>query len=500
MEQHDKSSIGEARENNLLGGKEVTRRDFLKIAGIAGATVSIAGGLGGLLAACGGTTTTSTTAGPATTAATTATTAAATSTSASAVATTAASAGGEGGRQIKVGMVSPQTGPSAAFGVPDGYSIKRWEEATKDGVALGDGKKHSFTFLLRDTQGDAQRAAQVAGDLINNDKVDMIVVASAPDTVLPTVDQAEANSVPCLSYVCPMETFFTSRQKDPTAEYKWGYNFFWLNADLCQIYLAMYQQVPSNNILGYMFPNDADGQGDRNVQPPIYEGAGIKTVDGGAYQPGTESYTDSISKFKTAGCELLIGDMVPPDFVTFWKQCIQQSFKPKAAGFMKGILFPEAVEAAGEIALNTITECWWHPTWPYTSSLSGETCQQLADNFQTTQNRQWTQPLGGYCLGEWAIDVFKRATNPDDKETIVQAVKTTKLNTVSGLIDFTAPVDAKGLHPFPNGVRSPIVGSQWIHGSETGSKFKYDEVLVVNPTPWASGIQVSNKVRPMQYT
>ncbi len=42
--------------------KSVSRRDFLKIAGVAGATVGLGAGLGGLVAACGGTEETSTTA------------------------------------------------------------------------------------------------------------------------------------------------------------------------------------------------------------------------------------------------------------------------------------------------------------------------------------------------------------------------------------------------------------------------------------------------------
>ena len=46
----------------------LSRREFLKVAGIAGATIGVAGGLGGLVAACGGTEETTTTAGPTTTA------------------------------------------------------------------------------------------------------------------------------------------------------------------------------------------------------------------------------------------------------------------------------------------------------------------------------------------------------------------------------------------------------------------------------------------------
>ncbi len=63
----------DSEEGNVLSGKAVSRREFLKIAGVAGATVGVGAGLGGLIAACGGSTTTTTT-GAATTQSTTATT------------------------------------------------------------------------------------------------------------------------------------------------------------------------------------------------------------------------------------------------------------------------------------------------------------------------------------------------------------------------------------------------------------------------------------------
>ena len=100
----------------------VSRRDFLKIAGITGATIGVAGGLGGILAACGGDEETTTTDGcghhrhhrwhhhhgrrparprppwpPAS----------------------------EEGREIKIGFVTPLTGGIASFGVPDKYCVDR---------------------------------------------------------------------------------------------------------------------------------------------------------------------------------------------------------------------------------------------------------------------------------------------------------------------------------------------------------------------------------------
>ena len=65
MSDEQKKIADDKDESELLDGKAVSRRDFLKIAGIAGATIGVGAGLGGLVAACGGTTTT--TAGPTTT-------------------------------------------------------------------------------------------------------------------------------------------------------------------------------------------------------------------------------------------------------------------------------------------------------------------------------------------------------------------------------------------------------------------------------------------------
>ena len=47
--------------------KTVSRRDFLKIAGVAGATIGAGAGLGGLITACGSGTTTTTAAAATTT-------------------------------------------------------------------------------------------------------------------------------------------------------------------------------------------------------------------------------------------------------------------------------------------------------------------------------------------------------------------------------------------------------------------------------------------------
>ena len=77
-----------------------SRREFLKIAGVAGATVGLGAGLGGLVTACGGTEETTTTAGPATTAGPTTTAAAGATTTTAVAATTTTGMSYAGGKKV----------------------------------------------------------------------------------------------------------------------------------------------------------------------------------------------------------------------------------------------------------------------------------------------------------------------------------------------------------------------------------------------------------------
>lgn len=195
----------------MSSDKTVSRREFLKIAGIAGATIGVGAGMGGLLSACGSEEETTTTAA----AETTTTAGAATTTTAEAETTT--TAGVETGRPVKVGFVDPLTGVLAGFGLAGEFCVDKWKEAVADGVVLGDGKNHPFEIQVVDSQSDTNRASQVTADLINNAKVDLVMAAATGDTVNPVADQCEANGMPCLSIDVPVEVFVFQRGARPTS-------------------------------------------------------------------------------------------------------------------------------------------------------------------------------------------------------------------------------------------------------------------------------------------
>ncbi len=469
-------------EFEKLTDKSVSRRDFLKIAGVTGATIGVAGGLGGILAACGSTEeSTTTTAAPASTETTGA---ASTDTTAPAETTTSVSAAPEAGEPVKIGFVTPLTGPLASFGVPDQFCVDKWKAAIGDGVVGGDGKKHAVSFEVQDSQSDSNRAAQVAGDLINNTGVDMMMVASTPDTVKPVVDQCEANGTPVVSTDCPWQTYLGENK-----EYKWSYHVFFGGEDWITELWACYDKIPTNKKVGAMFDNTADGLFFSAAVPPFLQTKGYTVVDPGRFQPGTEDYTAQISAFKKGGCELIMGNMIPPDFTNFWKGAAQQGLAVKGCMIGKALLFPDSVDALGSIANGLLKELWWHPTFPFKSSLSGETCQQLADDFEKTVNKQPTAPLLHYVIGEMAVYAIKNAKDPKSKDELIAAISTMKMDeSIVGPIDFTAPLiqaTGPGAADYPAGPGhktknvwdNGLGGAQWLM---QGGKYNFDEVPVDN--------------------
>ena len=427
----DSKETRDEKEPTIISGKAVSRREFLKVAGIAGAAVGMGAGLGGLLAACGEEETTTTAA------AETTTTAAAETTTTGAESTTTVSSEAEMGDEIKMGFVAPLTGPIALFGVPDTYCADRWREYAADGIVCGDGKKHPVTIEVADSQSDSNRAAQVAGDLINNTQVDIMMVASTPDTVTPVVEQCEASGCPVVSTDCPWQTYMGQN-----TEYTWSYHAFFGAEDFFEINWSCYEQVPTNKIIGAMYDNSADGNFFSANAPKFMEAKGYQVVMPSNFQQFSEDYTQQITMFKSEGVECIMGNMVPPDFTNFWKQAMQQGLTPKICLVGKAILFPGSVEAIGDVANGLCTELWWHRTFPWVSSLTGETCAQLADDFEAKTGQQQTAPLLHYVCGEMAFYGLMKATDPKNKEAVLAQISTMKLDTIIGNIDFTAPIIA----------------------------------------------------------
>ena len=378
-------------------------------------------------------------------------------------------------RALRVGFVSPQTGPLAAFGEADRWTIEALQKTLADGVTIN-GKRHPIKVILKDSQSSPNRAAEVANDLILKDKIDLMVVSSTPETTNPVSDACELNEVPCLSTMAPWQPWFFGRKGDPTQGFAWTYHFFWGLEDVIAVFTHMWKSVPTNKKVGGLFPNDSDGNawGDPKLgMPPALAAMGFTLTDPGRYQNMTQTLASHISAFKRDSVEIVTGVVIPPDMKTFLTQARQQNFKPKVISVAKALLYPATVEAVGDLADGVTVEVWWSPSHPYASSLTGQSAKALADAYEASTKKQWTQPIGfSHALLELAVDAFKRTKDVDDKPSIRDAVAATRLATVVG------PVKFGGAGPMRNVSKTPLVGGQWVKGK----KNKYELVIVDNQT------------------
>jgi branched-chain amino acid transport system substrate-binding protein len=398
-------------------------------------------------------------------------------------------------KTIKLGYVSPQTGPLAAFAEADNFIITNFKDAIKGGLRNG-ATTSAVDVVVRDSQSNPNRAAEVAKELIVRDKIDLMLVASTPESTNPVATQCEIEEVPCISTVAPWQPWFIPRQANPAGgppawkPFNYTYHFFWGLEDVIAVYTNMWSQLQTNKSVGGLFPNDGDGNawGDKQVGfPPVLEKLGYRLTDPGRYQNLTDSFSAQIGAFKAANCEILTGVVLPPDFTTFWKQALQQGFKPRIASIGKAILFPVAVEALGRDGNNLSSEVWWSPSHPFKSSLTGVTAQTLAGAYEIATRKQWTQPIGFvHALFEIATDVLKRTPQLGDAKAVLAAIAATNLDTVVGKVAW----NGADLPPFAakNVAKTPLVGGQW--RIKNGSKYE----IVVTDNRTAPAIPVAGKM------
>ena len=364
---------------------------------------------------------------------------------------------------IKVGHISPRTGPLAGFAEADEFVLNGIQAALSGGVE-NNGKTYTVEIISKDSQSNPNRAAEVAAELILSDEVDIIVAASTPDTTNPVADQAEVNEVPCITTDCPWQPYFFGRNGNPAEGFEYTYHFFWGLEDVIGNFLDLWGSSGAAKKIGGLFPNDADGNAWGHPElgfPGPLAAAGFELTDPGRYQPLNDDFSNYIAAFKDAGCEIVTGNMIPPDFGTFWAQAAQQNFRPKVVTIGKALLFPSVIASLGDRGEGLTSEIWWTPNHPFNSSLTGASAKALADGYSAASGCPWTQPIGfKHALFEVVRDVISRSADLDDPMATIEAIKSTALSTIVGDVNWSNG-------PVPNVTKTPLVAGQWQrHGDQ----------------------------------
>jgi len=383
-------------------------------------------------------------------------------------------------KPIKIGYVSPETGALAPFGQADSFVIDEVRKKFQGGIMSG-GVTRPVEVLMRDSQSSPNRCAEVAASLIKADKIDLMLVASSPDTVNPVSDQCEINQVPCVSTDAPWQPYFFGRGGNPAKGFDWTYHFFWGIELISQIMADIMLGVPTNKTVGLLLGDDLEGNFFADKQkgfPPIWEKRGLTIFDPGRFQITNNDFSAQIAAFKKANAEVLYGNMPVPVFSNFWTQAHQQGYRPKIATIGKALLFPSGIDSLGPLGKDLTCEIWWSPAYPFKSSLTAQSAKQLCEKYEEVTKKQWTQALGfRHALFEVAADVFKRAQNPESAASVIEAVRTTRINSIVGPLQWQGnPPNEWVQIPIKNVCTTPAVSGQWV----PGKKWMYDIVVTDN--------------------
>src|ERR1700682_427119 len=381
---------------------------------------------------------------------------------------------------IKIGYVSPITGSTSVFAEPDPYVIGLARKALQDGLTIG-GTKYSVEIISRDSQSSPAVSAQMANDLISGQKVALMLATSTPETVNPVSDAAEAAGVPCISTVVPWEAWYLGRggKIGQPSPFKYTYHYCFGVEQFFNAYTHLWPQVPTNKKVGVMYPNDADGNAIRQALAPALQAAGYTIIDPGPYEDGTNDYTTQIARLIREDCQIFNTFPIPPDFATFWRQAAQQGYTShvQIGQIAKTGLFRSQVSSLGAIGNGLASGVYWAPTWPYKSSLTGVTCKELGDGYETASGKQWNQQLGAsLSLFDVAAAVLKASGDPKNKTKVADSMKTLAVDTIVGHLDWSKGASLAGV-TIGNIVSTPIIGGQWKSGV---SKWPIDFVICEN--------------------
>jgi branched-chain amino acid transport system substrate-binding protein len=385
---------------------------------------------------------------------------------------------GAGNKSITIGWIHPLTGPLAGFGAPDNWVISKIKQTTpyKSGFKIG-GKTYDVTIKSYDTQSSPTRAGDLAKTAILNDNVNLLLASSTPETVNAVASQAETLGTPLICANIPWEAWYINlggNPLKPTLKPKFVVMYFLGAEHLVQAFIPMWNrihdQLHTDKVVAAAFPNDSDGNAFRAVFPPIAKSAGYKFDLSSAYTDGTTNYSSMISQFKADKADFFTNVPLPPDFATMWKQSVQQGFKPKLATVAKVLLFPPDAYALGKLAYNVATDAWWVPSLPWTSSFTGETCQQMASQFEAATNGQWNSNISNYSLFEAAHAALTSVSDPHDKAEVADAIHKVNIQALAGPLNFASGGPAPGV------AITPPVGVQW----QKGTKFPVEMQVVDN--------------------
>ena len=328
---------------------------------------------------------------------------------------------------IVLGATLPITGQLAVFAptIQTGY-----ETAVKDINAAGgvkvDGVARQLELEIRDNKSDPQEVTAQAKSLLFDADADALLGSVSPPLNIPLSNVAEQEGTPAVMTLTPLNAWRGGNQSGWTS----AWDIFVDETQTTALSFQSADAVPTNKKVALFTDTEEDGEAMGALWEQAAPQHGYEIVSRAKFPVGTTDFSQYIREAQTAGAEIVIAQMIPPDGAALWKQMKSLQFAPKVAYCEKcsAVGWPEAV---GELAEGTAIFGWWAPELGYPGS------EELFATLEPTfGNNQATQAaVASYAVVEVLAAAFE-AAGSTDPDAVNAALGQLELETVVGPIDF----------------------------------------------------------------
>ena len=356
---------------------------------------------------------------------------------------------------VKIGFVNPSTGVLAGNGEGCDWVIDQFYEYVRENPLVINGRKAELQIIVYDSRSDSEFCRLMTEKLVRDDKVDLLIAAQTPETVIPATSVAEDYHIPCISVQAPVDPLAHARKR-----YDWTYHAFWTIDSIYECYRGLWTKAGfpphSGAKIGTLFANDEDGNEWHEIFVRRAREDGYQVVDPGQYQVRNKNFTGIAYTFAREKINILTGTNIPLDFMNALQALRDENVVLDCITMGKCCLMQSDVSAYGPAAIGLMSEVWWSTENGYVSELTKITSQELEEEY-TKENfgNKMPQSAGfAYAAMELALHAIKNAASRDKKK-ILSAISKLNVDTVVGPVCYNKVMG--GLH-YSDTV---VCGGQW---------------------------------------
>lgn len=364
--------------------------------------------------------------------------------------------------QLVIGATLPLSGAEARIGgfYKEGYELA-FEEASKSGGVLIDGKRIRLTLQLLDDESTPDKAVSLAERLINQDKVSLLLGTYSTSLVQPQSALAGKYHVPYVNGGGAAKEIYR-----PGNRYVFGFLApVELLADAIMRWVRIQQRegkLPRPSTVGVLWENTPHGIDFRDgvTQFVSTHAAEFKIVLDRSFELNAADFSGLIAQLQAAKADIVLADAHLPDYIKMQRAYVAAGICSKVLSY--GARGPErqAAEVLGQKSVNYILSAVW---WNHQLGSKGLT-KHFVELFRAKFNREpeWYQALG-YETARVLFTAIEQA-NSVDREAIRAKLASLDIESIlpGGRITFYDALEQQAHYPFvvqqnmPDG-SSPIV-------------------------------------------